>query len=518
MNISTSLKFISHLCLVAALTLAIVRSEVSAQSIELSKEFQHAMEISDVISMESSPAHMYVLSEKEGLVVFRTNSDTLQWLYSSPDMQKRGHNIQADIRFAYMYGNNNQLTVVEPTSVLGVYSSTHLPATPYDLTRIDMHLYLALGDLGLGHLSLETPESVDTTVTYPVNDLLPQSTSIIQTESTPSQLFALTDDHQLFLFNYQNGELNLQQQIALDQPLDRLFIDQQQLLGSTQQGDIFEIRGNGKLVRLTSIDGPVEKLERWRSNFIIQDTKGMIWLHPLSQNKRAIVWAAESAAENLFTVSKNYFWVHQYNQLFPVIESDSSQTIQESASHSLRLSSISNQTIPYPRPLLLPIRFEEEVSLNQIKLTYRGRPQNAQIRGQSFYWQPDAQQIGNHRFTIIATTNAGAVDSTSFSVDVRPFNAPPRFTPLRNMRIRVGQEFTLPIQARDPDGANQTLIRYVGVDLPQGATVNEKTGLFRWTPSARQVGNHEIQIIATDQYGSAASASITITVDEDIEQ
>jgi hypothetical protein len=86
------------------------------------------------------------------------------------------------------------------------------------------------------------------------------------------------------------------------------------------------------------------------------------------------------------------------------------------------------------------------------------------------------------------------------------------------MRITVNQPFTLPIRARDPDGSNPNLIRYVGVNLPQGATVDEHSGLFSWTPKPRQTGDHEIQVIATDQFGAASSVSLTITVDDNIEQ
>jgi len=59
---------------------------------------------------------------------------------------------------------------------------------------------------------------------------------------------------------------------------------------------------------------------------------------------------------------------------------------------------------------------------------------------------------------------------------------------------------------------HQNLVRYLGVDLPEGATVNEQTGEFIWTPTARQVGENKFRIIATDQYGAASSADIIIRV------
>ena len=61
---------------------------------------------------------------------------------------------------------------------------------------------------------------------------------------------------------------------------------------------------------------------------------------------------------------------------------------------------------------------------------------------------------------------------------------------------------------------NRNLIRYVGVDMPEGARIDERSGLFQWTPTIRQVGTHEFKVIATDQYGAAASLTVTLKVTE----
>ncbi|MDZ7682339.1 MAG: hypothetical protein U5J63_11670 [Fodinibius sp.] len=50
--------------------------------------------------------------------------------------------------------------------MLGVYSSTILPSNPRDAQRIDQKLYVALGDKGLGEISLRTPASVDSTMNF----------------------------------------------------------------------------------------------------------------------------------------------------------------------------------------------------------------------------------------------------------------------------------------------------------------------------------------------------------------
>ena len=178
------------------------------------------------------------------------------------------------------------------------------------------------------------------------------------------------------------------------------------------------------------------------------------------------------------------------------------------------MKDISDRPLPYPHPLLLHLGLETDYPVDQVQFSYKGTRKNAVIRGQGFRWQPSARDVGNQRFTIIASGSGGQVDSTSFTVEVRSFNAPPRFAPVRQMSITTGEEFTLPISARDPDGMSENLVRYMGVDLPDGASVDAKTGLFSWEPHPRQVGKHTFQVIATDQYGAAASVDITMNVIE----
>ena len=144
--------------------------------------------------MEASPTHLYVLSEQEGLVVFRTYSDSLQWLYTSRGMQRRGDHMMSDIRFSYLFGDSRHMTVLEPTSVLGVYSSTVLPAQPNAVSRLKNNLYVALGEDGLGKLSLATPETVDSEVKFNAENEIGGAVVLdARSSSISNQLFVLTE-------------------------------------------------------------------------------------------------------------------------------------------------------------------------------------------------------------------------------------------------------------------------------------------------------------------------------------
>ena len=98
----------------------------------------------------------------------------------------------------------------------------------------------------------------------------------------------------------------------------------------------------------------------------------------------------------------------------------------------------------------------------EVRFNLRSDAENAQIRGNGFYWQPQSNQIGVTEFVVTATDAEGRTDSTRFQVDVRTFNAPPRFNPVRPMSVIVGELFQLPLRAVDPDGLDRGLIRYHG--------------------------------------------------------
>lgn len=500
--------------LLSAILFIFAGTAVSIAQPQLTKDYTTTMEIPSVIAMESSPAHLYVLSDSEGMVVFRAHSDSLQWLYSSTGMEQRGNRVTADIRFAYLFGYNKRLTVLEPTSVLGVYSSTLLSEKPLDARRIEQKLYLALGSKGLGRISLRNPASVDSTADIVEQQTL-QNGNIIDLEASEDQLFVLSSNNKLFEFTSGEEGLNLNREISLLRDINRIFLLNQTLIGSDENGNIYEINRNGELSRLGSIDEEVKKIRAWNDWLIIKGTSNRLWTS--YQNRSPVLWKDDADAGNYFTIIKNQFWLSEYNQISQIVTGQQStgtgSTVNSPALPStIDLQPIEDQVVPYPKPLLISLELAVDVPAEQVQYAYQSDVESAKIKGNGFLWQPKADDVGQHRFKVIATASNGASDSTSFSVDVRSFNAPPRFAPLRPISIPVGESFTLPVRATDPDGMHQNLIRYLGVDLPEGASVDEQTGMFTWTPTDRQIGENKFRVIATDQYGAASSVDITIRV------
>jgi len=495
-----------------ALSILLLLITVSAQAQEetLVQDYSQVMNIPSVRAIEASETHLYILSEQEGMAVFRIKPQELQWLYTSSGMQKRGYNLSADVRFAYLFGDNRRITILEPTSILGVYSATLLPSPPMAAVRLQNKLYVALGDQGLGALSLDTPETVDSEIT-----ILPdvgQNISVIDlaVSRTSNQLFVLTGNSKLDVFSSTDNELTFSTSINISQRLTNLIIDGEKLWGSTDTGEIFEITANGLGRKVGSVNEQVQTINYWKGYTFVRTSSGKLWYS--KKNSALVAWKTDTQAGNYIAKSSDNLWLVENNKVTKIAVSSISQNIQSTPSGPFSIKPIPNQILTYPSALLLGLEIENGHSANDVEFSIRSRTDNAVIKKQGFYWQPSPGQIGMNWFTIVGTNSKGETDSTTFTVDLRSFNTPPRFSPVRVSNIAVNEEFSLQIKAIDPEDPSSSLIRYLGVDLPEGANINEETGLFSWTPNPRQVGDFTFRVIASDQLGAASSQDITLTV------
>lgn len=499
----------------ATLLLVFVTCSIDA-SAQYTHDITQEMEIPDILDMESSEAHVYVLSESEGLVVYRAYPDSLQWLYTSTGMQQRGNRLHADIRFAYLYGDSRRLTVIEPTSVLGVYSSTVLPDVPVSTRRIGNNLYIVMRNGSLGSVSLETPESVDSAPAPVDPDRF--DGRIVNDLATDANrfLYVLSDNNRIDIYQFDSTEeqLVLEESVELNETVDKLFFAGDELIGSANNGNLYLIDSNGRTRLQTDLDQPVENVDFWNDEVVVRGTGGDVWIGTFGNDLTH--WKQNQRAGNYFTVNKARLFITEFNSLFPVIRTTDEDYASEqsgSANQPFSIQPIETVTLPFPKPLLLPIEIAGySGNVSDITLSVESSLDGIQVRGNSLFWRPGASSTGRHQILVSATTPSGNSTQTSFTVDVKPFNSPPRFTPSREQSLPADERFELQISAFDPDGTHPNLIRYLGVDLPSGASLNEQTGLFSWEPSVRQVGRHQFRVIATDQFGAAASQDYSMQV------
>ncbi len=479
------------------------------------QDYSTIYKLPKIRALEASETHLYALSDQDGMAVFRIYPDELQWLYTSEGMQRRGDQIKTDIRFAYIFGNSKRLTVLEPTSVLGVYSSTFLTHQPKSVARLGNHLFVALGSSGLGKLTLDTPETVDSDIEILELDKLKNANIIDVISSRNSrQLLTLTKDSQIHIFGYKEGEITYQSSIKLNADVKNIFIDGDNTWASTGSGDIYEIRSNGLGRNIGNISQSATDILQWNNYIFVRSEEGKVWVtngaEPLT------IWKDDAQAGNFIAKSLNRLWISENDNLSQIKLAVSDPEVAPDAviSHTTRpvIKKVPNQIITFPNPLLLNLELENNASINDITFTYRSNTDNANIRKQGFSWQPSQSNIGLNQFTIFASNAAGESDSTMFTVDVRSFNSPPVFNPVRNSTIVTNEKFELQFKATDPEDPNSQLIRYIGVDLPTGSKIEENTGLFIWTPGEKHEGEHNFKVIATDEYGAAASIDVTLRV------
>jgi hypothetical protein len=134
---------------------------------------------------------------------------------------------------------------------------------------------------------------------------------------------------------------------------------------------------------------------------------------------------------------------------------------------------------------------------------------------QIFSWIPDFTQAGNYSVTF--TVSDGTLDdSETVSIDVGNVDRSPLLSPIGNKTgenaIDEGVPFTFTATATDPDGTIPTYS--LSGTVPEGASIDETTGVFSWTPAENQgPGSYTFTVVATS--GSLTDEEeITIEVKE----
>lgn len=142
----------------------------------------------------------------------------------------------------------------------------------------------------------------------------------------------------------------------------------------------------------------------------------------------------------------------------------------------------------------------------------------------SITWTPTGGQIGSHTIALAVSDGRGAPAEQTFTIQVFSGgpNADPEITSTPPAAATVNTQYTYPIQATDPDGDP---LSYQLVDAPPGMIVSSSLGalgsplgapagsaLISWTPTASDLGPHEITLQVLDNLGGLAVQSFTLTV------
>ena len=125
----------------------------------------------------------------------------------------------------------------------------------------------------------------------------------------------------------------------------------------------------------------------------------------------------------------------------------------------------------------------------------------------NFTWTPTESQVGSHDITV-QVTDGSLTDSETLTVTVRDVNAPPVLNTIGDQTVNEFVELTFMATASDDDSLT---FSFDGT-FPLGAAITS-AGVFTWTPTESQDGDHTITVQVTD--GSLTdSETLTVTVNE----
>jgi|CXWL01.1.fsa_nt_gi RHS repeat-associated protein len=110
--------------------------------------------------------------------------------------------------------------------------------------------------------------------------------------------------------------------------------------------------------------------------------------------------------------------------------------------------------------------------------------------------------------------NDGHLDSDPDTVTVEVpsilFNHPPVISSVTPVTATVGQLYSYPVVASDPDSGDT--LTYSLSTAPTGMTIDAITGLVHWTPTLAQLGSQAVTVQVKDSFNAIATQNVTLTV------
>ncbi len=129
-------------------------------------------------------------------------------------------------------------------------------------------------------------------------------------------------------------------------------------------------------------------------------------------------------------------------------------------------------------------------------------------------WTPG--QTGGFNVTARVTDSQGAFDTESFGIEViaEPFSGPtnshPELDDVGDQSVEVESLLALTATATDPDPGD--ILTYSLPRAPTGMSIVPATGEMQFTPTASQVGAHDVTLRVVDDGGLADTAAFVVTV------
>jgi hypothetical protein len=179
------------------------------------------------------------------------------------------------------------------------------------------------------------------------------------------------------------------------------------------------------------------------------------------------------------------------------------------------LSPVNQQSVAENAALTVSIQGTDPDKEDEGKLQYSGEdlPQGSTLDPASgtLTWTPGFTQAGSYQVKIKVTDSGGLSAELNVPVEVTDVNRPPQLQSVPAQTVDEGAALSFNLSATDEDTDNQLV--YSISNLPDGASLDENSGQFSWTPGFDQAGNNNLQAKVSD--GTAESTTtISVTVND----
>jgi len=128
-------------------------------------------------------------------------------------------------------------------------------------------------------------------------------------------------------------------------------------------------------------------------------------------------------------------------------------------------------------------------------------------------WTPSFAQIDSYEIQILVTDGQGGETTQTYSLEVaaNPVNQAPVISSEPIINAVFGNPYTYDVEAVDPDGE---AITYSLNNAPDGMVIDGE-GVITWNPTAADLGNYAIEVVATDGRGISTTQTYDLSVTED---
>jgi hypothetical protein len=126
-------------------------------------------------------------------------------------------------------------------------------------------------------------------------------------------------------------------------------------------------------------------------------------------------------------------------------------------------------------------------------------------------WTPTNNHVGDNSVIVLVSDGNGGSDTNSFVIDVDNVNDAPIVTSTPISTAFEDLEYSYDVNALDVD--LDDTVTFNLTRAPMGMTIDDVTGIIKWTPTDTQVGLHQIIIQITDDHDESTTHSFAITVE-----